>query len=61
MEDVKRIRVMCPNLKCRSVLVVAEGQRGIKVRCPSCTTDFRVPNPRPPVPALPQPSLDVMA
>ncbi len=57
MEDVivnpvKNIRIMCPNLKCRSILVVPETARGKNVKCSNCTTLFKIPTQAPqPTPA----------
>src|ERR1035437_2686367 len=36
----KNIRIMCPNLKCPSILVVPEAARGKNVKCSNCTTLF---------------------
>ena len=38
MNPVKNIRIMCPNLKCRSILVVPETARGKNVKCSNCTS-----------------------
>jgi hypothetical protein len=35
--------IICPNLRCRSVLQVPETVRGKKVRCGHCGTHFVVP------------------
>ena len=43
MNPVKNIRIMCPNLKCRSILVVPETARGKNVKCSNCTTLFKIP------------------
>jgi LSD1 subclass zinc finger protein len=53
MNPVKNIRIMCPNLKCRSILVVPETARGKNVKCSNCTTLFKIPTqaPTPPTPA----------
>jgi hypothetical protein len=37
------IRMMCPNLNCRTVLGVPEAARGKMVRCRACGTSIRVP------------------
>jgi len=50
MGPVKTIRIMCPNLKCRSILVVPETARGKNVKCSNCATLFKIPA-QPPVPA----------
>ena len=42
MNPVKNIRIMCPNLKCRSILVVPETARSKNVKCSNCTTLFKV-------------------
>lgn len=39
----KVIRIMCPNLKCRSILVVPETARGKNVKCSNCASLFRIP------------------
>jgi hypothetical protein len=40
------IRIMCPNLTCRKVLIVPTHSRGKTVRCRNCTTTIRVPQKR---------------
>jgi LSD1 subclass zinc finger protein len=50
MNPVKNIRIMCPNLKCRSILVVPETARGKNVKCSNCTTLFKIPA-QPPQPS----------
>ena len=37
------ITLICPNLRCRSILQVPESTRGRKVRCGNCGKDFLVP------------------
>jgi hypothetical protein len=37
------VTLICPNLRCRTVLQVPEDTRGKKVRCGRCGKDFRVP------------------
>ncbi len=37
------IRVMCPNLRCRSILAVPSDARGRLVRCKSCGTNIKIP------------------
>ena len=37
------VTVICPNLKCRSILQVPEATRGHSVRCGKCGTAFMVP------------------
>ncbi len=39
------VTVICPNLRCRSVLQVPEQVRGQKVRCGKCGKNFIVPAP----------------
>jgi hypothetical protein len=41
----ENIRIMCPNLSCRKVLAVPSTCRGKTVRCRSCATNIRVPQP----------------
>lgn len=38
------MRIMCPNLQCRSMLAVPNSARGRTVRCRSCGTTIRVPS-----------------
>ena len=40
------IRIMCPNLKCRSVLAVPTTARGKLVRCKKCGTTIMIPAQR---------------
>jgi len=44
-------QLICPNLKCRKLLVVPEEVRGKMVKCQHCQTQFRVPGPKTPDPA----------
>lgn len=37
------IRLMCPNLKCKSVLSVPREARGRLIRCRSCGSTIQVP------------------
>ena len=37
------IRVMCPNLKCKTILSVPKEARGRLVRCRSCGATIQVP------------------
>jgi hypothetical protein len=39
------ITLICPNLRCRSLLQVPEQVRGQKVRCSRCGRNFIVPPP----------------
>ncbi|MBX3359370.1 MAG: hypothetical protein KF745_13205 [Phycisphaeraceae bacterium] len=39
----ENVRIMCPNLTCRRVLIVPHSSRGKTVRCRNCTTTIRVP------------------
>lgn len=43
----KTIRIMCPNLKCRSILVVPDTARGKNVKCSNCATLFKIPTQPP--------------
>ena len=49
------IRIMCPNLKCRSILGVPAEARGKRVRCRKCGTNIQIPAKQevapPPAPA----------
>lgn len=38
------IRVMCPNLRCRSILAVPSDARGRLVRCKTCGTNIKIPS-----------------
>ncbi len=38
------IRMICPNLRCRTVLSVPPTARGKKVRCRQCGTRIQVPD-----------------
>lgn len=47
----KNLRIMCPNSKCRSMLIVPELARGKIVKCSKCKRLVKVPLlPPPPVP-----------
>ncbi len=37
------VRILCPSLLCRRVLVVPNNARGKTVRCRNCGTNIRVP------------------
>lgn len=37
------VRLLCPNLKCRTILAVPESARGKTVRCRSCGMRIQVP------------------
>lgn len=39
------IQLICPNLRCRKFLSVRDDVRGMLVKCQSCQTLFRVPQP----------------
>jgi LSD1 subclass zinc finger protein len=41
------VTLVCPNLKCRSVLQVPDNARGRKVVCSLCRTTFFVPKTKP--------------
>lgn len=41
------ITLMCPNLKCRAVLIVPDETRGKKVVCSKCGNTLSVPGPSP--------------
>jgi len=47
---ISAIRIMCPNLRCRTVLAVPTEARGRMVRCRSCGTSIKVPPKREPLP-----------
>lgn len=44
------VRLMCPNLKCRTVLSVPGQARGKNVRCRNCGTRVMVPSGSAPAP-----------
>ena len=41
--SIMAITILCPNLRCRTVLSVPDGVRGKKVRCSQCGIAFLVP------------------
>ena len=41
------IRIICPNLRCRSVLAVPGSTRGKMVRCRNCGMRVKVPDGQP--------------
>ena len=45
------VQMICPNLRCRKFLSVADDVRGKLVKCHHCSTNFRVPEARKPEPA----------
>ncbi|MCC7408588.1 MAG: hypothetical protein IT442_10990 [Phycisphaeraceae bacterium] len=50
------IRVVCPNLRCRSILSVPIATRGKVVRCRQCNTRVKIPDTLPTTPAAPPPA-----
>ncbi|MBB6428521.1 DNA-directed RNA polymerase subunit RPC12/RpoP [Algisphaera agarilytica] len=44
------VRLLCPNLKCRTILSVPESARGKTVRCRNCGMRIQVPEPKPVAP-----------
>lgn len=52
------IRLICPNLKCRSVLSVPGAARGKTVRCRQCGMRVRVPDTGRPSRPTHQPQTD---
>ena len=40
------VQIICPNLRCRKVLSVADDSRGKQVKCQHCQTALRVPDGR---------------
>lgn len=44
MTTTDAIRLICPNLKCRQILVAPTSARGKAVRCKSCGIRVRVPD-----------------
>ncbi|MBI9016061.1 MAG: hypothetical protein JEZ07_02255 [Phycisphaerae bacterium] len=41
------VTIMCPNLRCRKILVVPRQVRGTRVRCAYCKTMLAVPMAKP--------------
>ena len=37
------VTIMCPNLRCRKILMIPESMRGSRVRCTYCGMVLRVP------------------
>lgn len=52
------VRMICPNLKCRSILSVPTNARGKTVRCRQCSMRIHVPAPvvKKPTPVPPPPA-----
>jgi hypothetical protein len=46
------VQLLCPNLKCRKKLAVADELRGKLVKCQHCQSMLRVPASKP-LPAIP--------
>ncbi len=46
------IRLICPNLTCRTILSVPAAARGKDVRCRACGSKLRIPMPK--VAAVPE-------
>lgn len=42
------VTIMCPNLRCRKILIVPNTARGTRVRCAYCGTVLMVPAAKPP-------------
>ena len=40
------VHVICPSLRCRKILTMADDVRGTLVTCRYCDMQFRVPAPR---------------
>jgi len=53
---VGSVIIICPNLRCRSLLQVPESVRGKKVRCGHCGTNFIVPTRAEPAEAAAAPA-----
>jgi hypothetical protein len=43
LAEAKNIRLMCPNVRCRSLLVVPEAARGKNIQCGECKKLVKVP------------------
>jgi len=52
------IKLICPNLRCRSLLSVPPTARGKNVRCRQCGTRIQVPDKGKPKPTAPAASQD---
>jgi len=53
---IATIKMICPNLACKTILSVPVKARGKTVRCRACGTRIGVPvAPRPETPAAPSP------
>jgi len=52
------IRMICPNLKCRSILSVPPAARGKTVRCRQCGMRIQVPADTSPKTPKPDPAAD---
>ncbi len=37
------VTIMCPNLRCRKILMIPDSMRGSRVRCSYCGMVLRVP------------------
>ena len=46
LDEMSKIRLLCPNLSCRKVLAVPANLRGHTIRCSVCGTSVRVPDRR---------------
>ena len=46
------VQLICPNLKCRKLLMVPDDVRGKMVKCQHCHTPLRVPELRKPDPFI---------
>ena len=40
------VTIMCPNLRCRKILMIPDSMRGSRVRCSYCGMILRVPKPQ---------------
>ena len=55
------IRLICPNLTCRTILSVPGMARGKDVRCRACGAKVRIPMPKPPKPGVVEEPLEAKA
>jgi len=46
MSAAESVRLICPNLQCRSILAVPPKARGKTVKCASCGARIRIPEKR---------------
>ena len=45
MVPAQTVRIMCPGIKCRTIMTVPETSRGKNIKCPQCKLLFKMPAP----------------